>query len=359
MSKVHIVTFHWVHNHGAVMQCYALCEAVKEMGHEVELLDYRPYRIYFRQFLSCLLRHRIRRLSVVIPFRNFLKKYLPLSKKIFWKKIKVSDTLAPDARENMDIYISGSDQLWNYKITGGLDFNFLLEFAPPGSKKISYASSMGGVEFPDDVREHVKKGLNDFSAIAAREEFTKNQVEELTGMDVALTLDPVFLRDSYSEIISKKKVPSEDYIVTYCLQDSERFRKVLKILKERHGMPVLNIGPVMPEEADRHIYSLSPGEWLGMIKNADYVVTNSFHGLAFSILFNRQFLCLGMTGGVSSRSDRLSNLCGLLHLEHRLLLDDVGLDSLGMGSDIDYSKVDVLLNEEREKSLAYLRNNLG
>lgn len=329
------------------------------MGHEVELLDYRPYRIYFRQYLSCFLRHRIRRLAVVIPFRNFQKNHLPLSKKIFWRKIKVADTLPLDARANMDVYISGSDQLWNYKITCGFDFNFLLEFAPSGSKKISYASSMGGVEFPDEVRERVKKALNDFSAIAARETFTKNQVEELTGKDVALTLDPVFLRDSYSEIISKKKVPSESYIVTYCLQDSERFRKVLRILKERHGMPVLSISPVMPGGADRYILSLSPGEWLGMLKNADYVVTNSFHGLAFSILFKRQFFCLGLTGGVSSRNDRLSNLCGLMHLENRFLLHDIEWDSLGVAIDIDYSKVDVILDVEREKSLAYLRNNLG
>ena len=359
MSKVYIVTFHWPYNHGAVLQCYALCEAVKEMGHEVELIDYRSYKIYFRQFLSCLLRHRRRRLSVVLPFRNFQKKHLPLSKKTFWKKIKVADTLSLDARQNMDIYISGSDQLWNYKITGGLDFNFLLEFAPFGSKKISYASSMGGVEFPDEVKESVKNALKDFSAIAAREEFTKNKVEALTGRHVALTLDPVFLRDSYSELISKKKVPNEHYIVTYCLQDSERFRRVLRIVKKRHGMSVLNIGPVHPEGADRHIYALSPGEWLGMIENSDYVVTNSFHGTAFSILFKRQFLCLGMTGGVSPRNDRLSNLCGLLNVEDRLLLDDIGLDSLGMEPDIDYSKVDVVLDKERENSLAYLRNSLG
>jgi len=358
MSKVHILTLHWPHNHGAFLQCYALCEAVKDMGHEVELLDYRPYKIYLRQFLSCLLRHRIRRLSMILPFRKFQKKYLPLGPRKFWRTIKVADVSSQNTQERIDIYISGSDQLWNHQITGDLDFNFLLEFAPSASKKISYASSMGGVEFPEDVRERVKKALDGFSAIAAREEFTKNQVEELTGRDVALTLDPVFLRDSYSAIISKKKVPNEHYIVTYCLQRSERVGHVLRLIKKRYRMPVLSVGPVMPDGADHHIYSLSPGEWLGMIKNADHVVTNSFHGLAFSILFSRQFFCIGMTGGVSSRNDRLSNLCGLLHLENRLLLDDARLDFLGAKADIDYARVDTILDEERERSLAYLRNNL-
>jgi len=356
MKKVKVLTFHWPLNYGAVLQAYALCEVLKKMECEVEIIDYRPLA-YFRELAYGLLakdiRRIIKRLSLIIPFRKFRRDFLPISKKTYIGNIKnIKDSDSAD-----EIYICGSDQIWNSKILGGIDRNYFLKFAPNNCRKLSYAASMGGVKFDPRYLELLKADLARFHAISVREEFAQVEVEHLTNKKPTLVLDPSLLLHDYSKIMPAEKQYYRDYILAFCIQSSTTFEKIVCYLKKYFKIPVLNVGNIFIKNADRHIYSLGPGQWLRLLQDAKIVVTNSFHGVAFSINLKRQFLCVPLSGKVDTRNDRLKTLLKALNIEDRLISSTENI-SVVFKAPIDYHKIHKDLNRLKIESLELLQKNL-
>lgn len=359
--KIGILTFHCAYNYGAVLQCYALQEAVKKLGHEVQIIDYRPeyivkpYKVFrwgrllykdLRKTLrSCLkepflIGQRVKRRNV---FNYFISNRLNLSTRI------VKECIAP-----YDVYIMGSDQIWNPKITKGLDPIYFGVFPfPKGNERIiSYAASVGSESVVLELQEQLRKLLINFDAISVRENQLAITLKHITGRDIDTVLDPTMLLDS-SHWIALARTPSikQKYILTY--QDGAGCTlRIGKLIAKEINAVVIQI-PLSPFVSFRRNikHGASPEDFLGWIKNAACVVTPSFHGTVFSIIFGRPFFCVEFSDGSNIR---VRSLLSSLGLDDRI----VGKSDNPKFTPINYETVASCWAIQKEKSIAFLRDSI-
>ncbi len=363
--KIGILTFHCAHNYGAVLQCYALQQVLISMGYEVEVVDYRPqyllqpYKIFdsnkvvgtpvekIKSFMMAVLKMG-KRLKKSKSFNSFITKRLKLSCEREFQTIS----------DKYDVYIVGSDQVWNVNLTGGaIDKVYFMDLPFEKGKRryISYAASMGGYNiYAGNYVDYIKQALGNFDAISLREERMIDQLQPLLPeKKMKDVLDPTLIADGkiWEKIVKKPKIKKK-YVLVY------RFTKDKNILRMAHRIASA-IGGVVVEISlqfnicfGNEIYkNASPEEFLGWFKYADYVITTSFHGTAFSIIFQRPFYCIRYNNEHDYRSESLlEKLC----LQDRMIC---AKESVNI-SDIDYSTISPLLASLREESMAFLNENL-
>ena len=357
--KVAIMTFNRAINYGAVLQSLALKETIKNLGHECEIINYKcsmvergasPFYIRsftLKDFAIFILQIRMR-MKKNKNFDIFAKRYLDTDKNI------VTEADISDISSNYDAFITGSDQVWNYEITG-LDKNYFLDFVEADKQRISYAASFGVGKIPEQYKARYRELLRNIDCISVREDKGAEIVETLLGNRCEICIDPVFL---FNENQWKKyvKMPEigKGYILVYSINKSQCYEAAQK-LSEKTGLPVVGLQVPMSNRMNiRKIQTESPEEYLGWIYNARYVITDSFHGTAFSIIFKKQFiLCTG--GNTEGRSSRQKNLLNTVGLTSRIC---TGNQYLKVLEKIDYSDVNEQLNHEIERSMSFLRNSL-
>lgn len=354
--KIGILTFHSSNNFGALLQAYALKEAVKRMGKDVEVLNYRqPYLVNQRKIVVidtksvlALLKSILFTIShlpkriVNIKFARFRKKHLNLSKTIFNHATKI---------KGYDTYIAGSDQVWNTRITKG-DLAYFLPFCSAQQGKIAYAASIGEDTVTDEHRAILKSNINNFNHISVREESAVEVLQEFTDKKIWHVLDPVLLLDhkAWSQL-ARSRTEKEKYLLIYRVFEDEEVYKVARIVAKKLNMQVRYINNYREDKYDfiseRRV---GPREFIGLFQHAAFVVTNSFHGTAFSIVFNKDFITVPPKG----RRGRIDSLLQLLNLEHRLVSNcsEIRHD---YAFAIDYRAANLLLEKEKEKSLLFLR----
>ena len=308
--KIGILTFHCAINYGAVLQAYGLQEYLKSLGHEVYIIDYRPhyllelYRIIrwkhdsknsitrnfkwvLRQCLTLPIRWRRNK-----KFCQFVNKYLNL----YSLDLNKSDN-------NFDMFIFGSDQIWNPCITYGFDKVYFGDFPAAKNKKlVSYAASVGSVSFltPQDTI-YLKSKLKSFSLITVRERILANYLKEECGIIAKVAPDPVLLAgyDIYVNLAIEIKEKSP-YLLLFTLGRDEATIKTAHEIAKQKQLQIVEIMSSKESLYNRKIkQTLSPCEFLGYLKYASFVVTSSFHGTVFSILFKKEFkvvLCNEMIG---------------------------------------------------------------
>lgn len=362
--KIGILTFHCAHNYGAVLQCYALQETLRSLGHEVEVIDYRPeyllipYRVFsksrflrrnpFKMLKACireslLLPKRIKRYRA---FQSFINNNLNLSQPVVANKIP----------SKYDVYIMGSDQIWNPKITKGFDpvyFGYF-DFGKGNKTYISYAASMTARQLDSDSERYLKRALMNFNAISVREIQLKTLLQPLTEKEVVPVLDPTLLADK--NIWDKMaQIPNCDkkYVLVYQIRRDANVIRIAQDIAKSMGAEVVEI-TAFPTLifSNKNEQCLSPVEFLGWIKNAQFVVTSSFHGTVFSILFSRPFFCVKLDNVSDTRS---ISLLKNLKLEDRFIEKDEGNLKL---SPIDYTEPNRLLLYLQTKSRTFLKNAL-
>lgn len=357
--KVGIMTFHRAINYGAVLQSLALKETIKDLGNECEIINYKcdelekvasPFYIQSlkpKDIAVFLLQIRMRLIKNK-KFNDFAVKYLDKSKPVLTPKNIGSISSEYDA------FVTGSDQVWNYEITG-LDENYFLSFADKSKRRISYAASFGVSTIPSQYREQYKRLLGQIDCISVREEQGAAMVKELLQIQSKVCVDPVFLfgKEQWKQYITMEK-PKDDYIVVYCINKSECY-EIAEQLSEQTGLKVVGLQvPMSNRSKCMRIQTESPEDFLGWLYYAKYVVTDSFHGTAFSVIFNKQFLvCTG--GSTKGRSSRQENLLNMLGLSSRMSSDNKYLTIMDT---IDYTKVNGILESVAEESKAFLRNSL-
>ncbi len=381
--RIGITTFHFAENCGAMLQCYALQEKLRSMGADTVIIDYRPqyhekrysvfgtplenarasYRKYrplgaftasrraLRAFLGTIKAHKnaIKSLKLKFRFKKFMKANLILT-----KKYKMPEELRRNPPK-CDVYVSGSDQLWNPGITGGKpDLVYYLDFAPRGAKRITYAVSACELgEIPPEAAEAIKK----LDCISLRETEMRDKVEAVCGKKAHISIDPVFLLppDRYSGIIREPAV-SEPYILVYAIPDSgiSNFCGAVNKIGEKYKALYIDISPerLAIRGRTRHL-SAAPDEFLGYIRKADLVITNSFHATAFSLLFNKRFVAVPN----KSRSSRITELLGRLGLQDRVVSEPEDA-AVVAGEDIDYSGANGLMEDMKRESEDYLRYSI-
>lgn len=357
-KKIATLTFHRAINYGAVLQCYALQKSIEKSGCDTEVLDYRsafleklhnPHNISkyksILHFGYSVLKNRVKKDNRK-AFRDFSEKNLKLSKKYSRESIK-------SAADEYKAFIVGSDQVWNHKCTD-FDRTYFLDFLSDKSQKYSYAASIGIKLDDEKIRGEYKSLLSDFSVLSVREEQAQKELNIL-GLSSEVALDPTLLLtgDEWRTLEEKPKMKIGKYVLVYVITATPSVFEAAEKIAEKYGLQIVYINEFLfNRRGVKNISKITPNEWLWLFDNAEYIVTNSFHGTAFSINFNKQFYVepLPVKTNVNSR---IFDLLGLLNLQSRVVegADDVDF------ANIDYENVD--LENHREHSLALLEKTLS
>lgn len=361
--KVGLLTFHSAHNYGAILQAYATQEVVKKLGHKIEVIDYRPPyliqqyvlpRIEKRAFkikiklliegLICLPWRMIRRRG----FLRFMQTRLHLTRETYEKnEINIDETF--------DTYIIGSDQVWNIKLTRGFDPVYWGQFrANRESRKITYAASMSNYSLSNKELTIMGKFLHDFHSISVREEALSKFLNDSFGISAETVLDPVFLLEANDwKKISKNPRIHQKYILVYTISLREEVLRIARAAAKEFNARIIELGMGVDKFVFSNNYqTTSPEEYLGLFEHAEYIITSSFHGTAFSILFNRPFYSIAHNNDKDSRQKTILGKLGLLE---RFIPKDANpiFDSF------DYSPINEKLIHIRDKSITFLANNLS
>lgn len=360
MAKIGIITFHFVNNYGGALQAYALYRTLADHCDVAPtIIDYRNRFIAFtdavrvfpvttkgKELLSGLSTMSLRR-GRIRKFQQFMRENAVLTETYrSAQKLKVSP---PDC----DSFICGSDQIWNPVITGGVDKEYFLDFAPEGTKRIAYAPSFGLKSIPPKFEQEIKTLLSRIDFLSIREQSSVELVKQLTGKDADVLIDPTLLmeKEKWLALAKKPEVPQE-YILVYIMQnDRSIYESVEKIKAETH-LPVVAISRYgyQPHCVNQALVDVGPAEFLGLCANASMICTNSFHGLIFSLIFEKKLFLVP-----SKRfSGRMDNLLQLLGAEKEPIGDGEQMYSIRYAVD----EVKQIVEREKEKSLRYLRDAL-
>ena len=356
IKKIGIVTFHNAINYGAILQTFALSKAIEKTGNTCIVLNYECERIKrgskikirFKNprqlardllYLPCNLLRKVR-------FINFKRKNLVLTKRLTKQQLQKYNN-------QFDLFITGSDQVWNYQLT---DFEkaFFLDFVNDNSKKYSYAASFGFDFLPQEYRQEYKELLSYFNKISVREKAGVTILSKL-GIEACEVLDPTFLleKNDWAKVFGDKKI-KEEYILVYSYTS-----KILKDfaikLSEHTNCKIIDISFSIKNLFNKRYISkvgIGPKEFLSLLYNARYVVTNSFHGTALAINFNKP-LFIEFLPPPSKVNSRLENIIEIFELKGRIIEEG---KKIAEYEPIDYGKVNLILQREREKSLAFLKS---
>lgn len=359
--KIGILTVPFNNNYGGFLQAFALKKVLESMGHKVMIINRRTNRVVtLRSKLGDILRglhlleDKQRKLSKYT--NQFQKKYLfPYTKKYY-----SSQELKKCVKYKFDAVIVGSDQVWRYRYFRGWIDDFFCNFLEGTNiPHFSYAASMGSdeMEYSQDKIEICSKLLKDFKAISVREESSVKLLKEYFGVENAqLVLDPTFLldRQAYIELFKDKyNKPKNPYIFTYVLDDSEEIKQSIEEFSRQKNMPVVNIKAQTGDVNEIDV--IEPVEkWLSAIYYADYVITDSFHGTVFSLIFNKQFV---VYGNVQRGQSRMQDLLNRVRLQNRLITSNTGVSAL-LEQKIEWASINKQIDIYKESSISFLRNSL-
>ncbi len=367
--KIGIITLHRARNYGSVLQTLALQEKIKDKGVDVEILDYYPDRYHnvgllkrlkgkskrfeknFVALFACRCIIFISYIKKMVVFDDFLKRNLKLTSKSY-RTYEEFEKDVPKA----DIYCTGSDQVWNSYWNEGIDYSLFLKFVPKDKFKFSYAASFGKSELEDDEKEETKELLEAYDYISVRENAGVKILEDLGFKNCPQVLDPTLLLvDNEWDKYVDDKYKNKKYILTYNLHHDKKIDIYAKELSKKYNLPVYNISYNWHDiyRSGHLVWCPTVENYLGLIKYAQYVVTDSFHATVFSIIFRKQFISIYP----ELASSRISSLLELVNLQERGIssFDNVNLADKG----IDYDKVHTLLSIERGKSDKYINDVLN
>jgi len=376
--KIGILTQPLLNNYGGLLQNFALQKVLMELGHEVLTININYSEVgYIRRFASILKRSLLKTFKKNIAIRvyptNNENEIIAQNTKSFIKKnIKTTRLIKQKVNEELlyeygfDAYVVGSDQVWR-PVFSPQQSTYFLDFLENNNsvKKIAYAASFGvsNWEFTKKQTQRFRKLIKLFDAVSVREDTAVDLCKEYLYVDAFHLLDPTMLldKDDYLLLIDEQNIKIKSgNLFTYILDESDEKGLVLKKVAKEYN---LNPYRVMPRAkfSDPHKKSIKDcifppvEEWIRGFADAQYIVTDSFHGTVFSILFNKPFISIANEGrGVT----RLKSLLKLFNLEERLILSPDSFD-LNKLKKIDWNEVNSILENEKEKSLLFLKKQLN
>lgn len=367
MKRVGIINFHCANNFGAVLQAYALLRTVLNLGYEAEIIDYRPIGIVYRyqgriNFKQVLIDNGFLRATEVVikrlltqRRRNTKEKYFAEMRDKFMILSKEKYFSSEELQGNppkYDAYICGSDQVWNPIFKKRLGNSYFLDFVDDDSLKISYAASIAE-SVPENLVDEYIELINRIDFISVREKSAKDFLSSLIERKIHVVLDPTLLFDEsdWTKLIIDKPVKYK-YILVYNMVNNDKLIQVANELSLKTGFKIVSYSWIN-NSSYSFLYS-SPGEFLSLIKGAELVLSSSFHGVAFSIVFNKPFLAFAS----NARSSRIVDFLKLLELEDRIVDEKTHIE----GTEdcfINYEKAKKLLDIEKHKSINFLQNALS
>lgn len=369
MKRIGILTFHRAVNYGAFLQAFALFSYLRQCGHNSFIVDYWPdahadaYRILNPRKVKSLLCH---------PFQLFLylRKVMSTYKEASLRRSKMNSLVrkyfglsqSPKYRAacnlnnlDADYVFYGSDQVWwkstiqDYK---GFDPVYWGEGVPQTVEKVAYAPSVGATQISQDDSDFVIKHLESFKSLSARESSVRDVISEITGREVSLVCDPVFLLEKNEWEKTCSSVKEKRYVLLYSLMESREAHDTAQSICYKFGLELIEVtGSVRKQVATKNCkQSLDAFELISYIRDADFVVSTSFHGVAFSVIFQKNFVALGM----GKKSGRVSSLLQYLGISNRLI--EGYSDSCT--SPVNYTEVTPKLNTLVSESKQFITDSL-
>lgn len=362
--KIGIYTIHSVYNYGAMFQAYATQKGLEKLGYNSELVhlytedaekknENKTLSFQLKPFLTSLYARLNPKVHLKYKrFREF-HSLMKISKRYY------SLDEIYKSPPKYDIHLVGSDQVWNLEQGFTDRAYYFLDFLEAGTIKMSYASSFGTSNIEPKYHHKLKSLLSNFNLISVRETEGVSIVKEATGLTVTQVMDPTFLLDinDWNSLISDERIIKEDYIFCYGFDGSEKSNEMLKAIRKRLGLPlvVVSISLFFPFKVDMFIQEAGPKEFLNLVKNASFVCSSSYHGIAFAIHFKKSFFSTKH----STRNSRMQTMLNRLDLTERQL--DEPNNILKMTDEevyLDYTKVEIKINLAKKESMVWLEKSL-
>ncbi len=359
--KIGLLTFHSAHNYGAVLQAYAIQEALKQLGHKVSIIDYRPPYLLKQRIFPTL-----KNQPFSLKFKLFAEGIIAFIWRIKRKRgfdrfiqsrfqLTANNYLLPFSNnEDFDAYIMGSDQIWNIKFTRGFDQVYWGDFVIKSkARKISYAASMSNYLLTIDEKERMASLLKNFDSISVRETELKTFLYENFERDSITVLDPTLLLAAECwKNISKTPSIKKKYVLVYSVGIRDDALKVARFMANELDTDLIELTMGVDRRVIFNKYQVAtPEEFVGFFEHAEFVVTSSFHGTAFAIIFNKDFYSLAHG---TDKDSRQKTILSKLELSDRLVLKNTQPSFEA----IDYEPVNRKLEMLRNESVAFLKNSL-
>ena len=387
MKKIGLAVVTYVNNYGSFLQSFATQQVIRGLGYDTEVINIDGVNATIKKarkkyFLKrCFNINELKSYAVTIHgivkgkldkkyakdirtrnnvFNNFRKEYFnfsPVTKT--WEEMSL-------LCEQYAAVVVGSDQLWRPVNIEG-DF-YTLNFVPDEINKVAYSTSFGVSSLPKKTAEKAKKFLNRINSLSVREVSGQKLVKELIGKDIPVVCDPTMLlsAEDWDKYVDKKPLIDSPYILCYFLGSNEEYLKFAKRMKQEKGLKI--VGLVHCAGYNKHVdvymdempFCAGPLEFINLIKHAEYVLTDSFHCCAFSILFKKDFFAFRRfaDNDEMSTNDRLVTLFDWTGIKGRLLNGTEDITN-SLFTPIDYEYVMSRIQEKREDSMKYLANALG
>lgn len=373
--KVLIITWLKYNNYGTVLQAYALQKKIKLLGYDVKTLeDYsigfdlidkkekNKFKLFF-ELLFVIFRYpfnkknRLKYQKVfednknkIDPFNEFKKKYIDIEHNALDKRY---------LNNRYQVFIAGSDQIWN-PVPQIFSSHYYLDFVEDYNSKISYAPSMGQSACSLEMKKNIKPLLKDFEKISVREKEGQKVLKELTNKDISVVLDPTLLlnKEDWNRICTERLI-KEEYIFCYLLSDNAWYDNYINSLVESCHLKLIKLTnkKITIDGCDKD-NNIDPSAFISLIKNASYVVTDSYHGSIFSLIYEKEFVCLKRFSDQDnhSQNSRLYNLFKLINLNERFI--DEKDKFISVDKKINYKIVKSVLKKEIKTSEEFLKNAL-
>lgn len=360
-KKVGILTLPLGTNYGGVLQAYALLKYLKNNNYNAYFINRRwdnNRTDLFYKFQKWFYRNIFAR-----NFTKFIENHLrPSTFEMTSQKdiFKINEM-------NFDAVIVGSDQVWRVENTSGVGNNFFLDFIEDNNiKKLSYAASFGinEIKCSDYKLKEIKSLINDFDAVSVREDSGVDICKNKFNVLAERLLDPTMLLEEsdYLDLINKNVFLNNNQLTTYVLDKTDEKMKIVNEISNKKNLKVKSVNTELKSFDIKNlllnineIVLPSIEQWIKGFSEADFIVTDSFHGTLFSILFNKQFVSIGnKRRGLT----RFQSILGLFDLDERLILTSDDLNADLLNKKIEYDRINKIINREREKTLNFLKENL-
>ena len=388
--KIGIVTYVKCDNYGAELQAFALQWKLNSLGYDAEVINLEKRNIDMKRNPDVILgaiKQRFKQ-EGVFAIVSIVRKFLETKKRItdedkykainenkhklfenfFENKVRHSekyyslDEISNATDLKYDVYIAGSDQIWNYIHTDRLDVYFLMFANKFKAKKISYAASVSIYDIPKKWRAAYKTYFENIDVLSVRELHGAELVSKYSNKKAEVVLDPTFLltKEDWVREVANDCGVEGDYLLIYTLSGSPHIRKMAHDIARRLNLKVVNIKSGYSDEPDDgtiNVYEIGPAEWVGLWSKAKYVVTDSFHGTAFSINFNIPFTTL--VNPNSMMNSRVLSILKIMNLESRIVYDTLKGDLKPNDIALDFTETNRILKQWKEKSLNFLLHALN
>lgn len=344
--KVAIITYHRAYNYGSALQAYAFNKYLRNIGIECETIDYLTerqndlYRLFEKNksllavcrniqsfmYLKKLKIHKAR-------FDEFLTAYLPMTAQQYHKPSEL-DKL----NDEYDYFICGSDQIWN-PLTVDFDQSYLLSFVKNKKKCVAYAPSVAINRIPDEYNELFFDSLQNYKALSTREKSGSNIISNIVGRKCEVVVDPVLLLSPKEWSDIAEDIPYKDYILGYYIGNVDGMRGFADKLRNKTGKRVIVIYKNLRDFKYKTVkaYDAGPREFVGLVRNASYIVTNSFHAAVFSLIFKKNFWVFTDSNNPNSSGSRIENILEVVGMSNRIL-DAATMNKINPEDEIEYTE---------------------